>query len=232
MAARRSLDETRERILDAGAEMMSEAGYSIDSANISLIDACRRAGLSTAGSGYKIWQTQGEFRKELIHHTLRVDSDRTAPSERLVGVVAEFDGEPTLDELIRIAGNENAEAVVGSEWYTRLLALWLAAATDEEMRGIQLDTQQALLSSLSDTFGGLLERYGRRMRPPFTLGHLTQAIAAQMNGLGYFLAYRDETGAAEILRPTGPDGEPRSWHLISCAVQALVEAFTEPVGGA
>lgn len=212
--------------------MVAEAGYSLDSANITLIDACRRAGLTTAGSGYKIWQTQDDFRRELIHHTLQIAGDRTEPAERVTDAVEELDGQPSLADLIRVAGNENADAVVGSDWYSKLLALWLAAATDDELRATQLDTQRKLLASLTGTFVDLLDTYGLRMRPPFTAEHLTQAVAAQMNGLGYFLAYRDETGARDIMRPTGPDGELQRWHLVSCAVEALVEGFTEPVDGA
>lgn len=229
---RRKLDETRERILDAGAVMVAEAGYSLDSANISLIDACRRAGLSTAGSGYKIWPTQEDFRRDLIHHTLTVNDAITGPARRVVGSAEGPESTPDLDEVIRVSGNDNADSIVRSANFTRLIALWVAASADEQLRDGHLAAQRTLLESLEEVFRSLMVRHSLEMRPPFTLAQLTHAIVAQMQGLGVLLAYGDEVGAESIMRPTGPGGTPQRWHLVSCAVQALVTSFTRPAGTA
>jgi hypothetical protein len=225
---RRSLDETRESILDAGAAMMSEAGYSLKSANITLIDACRRAGLGTAGSGYKIWGTQEEFRDDLMRHALAMESTREEAGERLLEAIAQLGPEPSLADIIRVAATENAEAVIGTQWFTRMTALWLAAATDDAMRVEQIDTQAKLLASLRGTFVELLHAYGRVMRPPFTEEMLTLAIAAEMHGIAYYCAYANDTDVSEVDRPTGPDGQMERWHLVGCVVEAIVEAFTQP----
>ncbi len=206
--------------------MMSEAGYSLQGANISLIDACRRAGLGTAGSGYKIWATQDEFREDLMRHALAMKSTRTEAAERLLEAIARLGDDPDLTSIIRVAANENARAVVGTEWFTRLIALWLAASTDTAMRNEQIETQRNLLASLQDTFGELLSAYGREMRPPFTIEMLTLAISAEMNGLGYFCAYDDDPATTQVQRSTGPDGALERWHLLGCAVEALVKSFT------
>ena len=231
MPTRRSLDETRQRILDAGAAMMSEAGYSLRSANITLIDACRRAGLGTAGSGYKIWSTQEEFRDELMRHALAMDRSRDEAAGRLLEAIAQLGDDPDLTSIIRVAATENAREVIGREWFTRLVALWLAAATDDQMRAEQIDTQRKLLASLQEAFVDLLTAYGREMRPPFTAEMLTLAIAAEMNGIGYYCAYVDDESVTQVDRPTGPDGAMEQWHLMGCVVEALVESFTRPITG-
>lgn len=232
MPTRRSLDETRQRILDAGAAMMSEAGYSLKSANITLIDACRRAGLGTAGSGYKIWSTQDEFRDDLMRHALAMDRTREEAAERLLEAIAELGDDPDLTSIIRVAATENVREVIGSEWFTRLVALWLAAATDEQMRAEQIESQRKLLASLQETFVDLMVAYGREMRPPFTAEMLTLAIAAEMNGIGHYCAYVDDERVTQVDRPTGPDGALERWHLMGCVVEALVESFTRPIEGA
>jgi hypothetical protein len=226
---RRSLDETRQSILDAGAAMLSEAGYSLRSANITLIDACRRAGLGTAGSGYKIWGTQDAFREDLVRHALAMEGTREEAAERLLEAIAQLGPDPDLTSIIRVAAIENAEAVIGTEWFTRMNALWLAAATDDEMRDEQIRAQAELLQSLRETFVDLLEAYGREMRPPFTAEMLTLAIAAEMHGIAYYCAYENDTTVSELQRPTGPGGTLEQWHLMGCVVEALVESFTQPI---
>lgn len=229
MATRRSLDETRQRILDAGSEMLSEAGYSLKSANITLIDACRRAGLGTAGSGYKIWGTQDEFREDLMRHALAMEDTRQQGNDRLLEAIAQLGPDPDLTSIIRVAAIENAEAVIGKKWFARMIALWLAAATDDQMRTEQIGNQKKLLGSLRETFVDLLEAYGRELRPPFTAEMLTLAIAAEMNGIAYYCAYENDTTVSEVDRPTGPGGELEHWHLMGCVVEALVESFTRPI---
>lgn len=232
MRQRRSLDETRQRILDAGSAMLAEAGYSLKSANITLIDACRRAGLGTAGSGYKIWGTQNEFREDLMRHALAMEDTREEASQRLLEAIAELGPDPDLTSIIRVAALENAEAVIGTNWFARMIALWLTAATDDEMRTAQIATQSKLLESLRETFVDVLEAYGREMRSPFTAEMLTLAIAAEMNGIAYYCAYANDKTVSEVERPTGPDGALEHWHLIGCVVDALVESFTQPIDSA
>lgn len=209
--------------------MMSEAGYSLRSANITLIDACRRAGLGTAGSGYKIWPTQQAFRDDLMRHALAMEGARAEVAERLREAMVNLGPDPDLASVIRVSSIENVEAVVGTAWFNRLIALWLAAATDDAMRDQQVTTQRRFLESLRDPFLTVLATYGREPRPPFTADMLTMAIAAEMVGVGYYAAHDDDPEVFWVDRSTGPEGETERWHLIGCVVEAIVEAFTRPI---
>ena len=57
----RNLEESRDCILDAGVELLAEADYSFDPANLGLIDACRRAGSGPPGAAQDLVIT-AEFR--------------------------------------------------------------------------------------------------------------------------------------------------------------------------
>lgn len=230
MPSRRSLDETRELILDAGLELLAEVGYSLNTTEVLLIDACRRAGLSTAGSGYKIWTTQHDFRVDLLRHALSSAGAAIVEVDRLVMAVDHAGDDPSLETLIRVASAENAKAAIGAPEYFLNHALWLAAGRDPELRERYIESQREQLGSIGEIYNGLLDLYDREMVPPFTVEMMTLAIAAQVDGLASFCSYVDDLGVADICRPTGPDGEPEQWHLLGCVIEAIVAAFTRPRG--
>lgn len=228
MVARRSLDETRTLILDAGMELLSEAGYSLQGTDVLLIDACRRAGLSTAGSGYKIWPTQRDFRVDLMRHVLYVANTTLLNTDRMVEAIGRAGEDPSLSTLIRVAATDNAEATIGAPEYFRNHAVWLAAKSDAELRERFVEAQRVQLGMLAELYEGLLAIYDREMVPPFTVDIMTLAIASEVDGLASWCSYVDDVGVGDIVRPTGPDGGDEQWHLLGCVVEAIVEAFTRP----
>ncbi len=231
MAARRSLTETRQAILAAGSSLMAETGRTFDAANISLIDACRRAGLGTAGSGYKIWATQDEFRVDLQRYAL-VEAGPSAADdvgERLAESVGKLGPDPDITNLLRVTSTESAATVTGTAQFVRAIALWLAASEDAELRSRQIASQRELLGSLTELYRGLLDHFGMEMRPPFTVEMLALAIAAETHGIGYFCSYVDDIGVDDIERQTGADGAVERWHLLGCVVEGIVRSFTRPI---
>lgn len=230
MAARRNLDETRTLVLDAGLELLEEAGYSLDNSEVSLIDACRRAGLGTAGSGYKIWPTQRDFRTDLLRHALDVANEALLRTDQLVAALEDAGDDPDLSTLIRVASQDSAEVMVGAAELYRNVAIWLAAGNDDELRARYVESQRLLLAELATLYGGLLELFEHEMKPPFTIELMTLAIAAELNGIAMWCSYSDDVGVGDIVRLTGPDDTPERWHLLGCVVEAIVEAFTRPKG--
>ena len=219
-------------VLDAGLELLAEVGYSLNSTEVSLIDACRRAGLRTAGSGYKIWPTQQDFRTELLRHALTTGGDALLQTERLLATLDQAGEDPSLTTLIRIASTENANSTIGAPEYFLNHALWQAAGRDPELRERFIESQRGLLGSLAEIYEGLLAIFDREMVPPFTVDMLTLAIASEVDGLASFCGYVDDLGVGDIVRPTGPDGEAEQWHLLGCVTEAIVAAFTRPKGHA
>ena len=228
VAARRNLEETRDCILDAGVELLAEADYSFDTANLSLIDACRRAGLGTAGSGYKIWSSQQEFRADVLRRLLVTGGSTMFRTDRLIAAAQDASGDLDVSSLIRVTSNENAAATIGSKEFARYVAVWSTAANDEDLRADLLAAQEEQFATLTELYRALMEVFDREMVPPFTVEMLLRSMTAQAEGMAMSFAYRDELGIDDIKRPTGPNGELERWHLFSSAIEALAEAFTRP----
>lgn len=223
---RRPLDETRTRILDAGVALLEddECGFHVE--QISLIDACRYAGLSTAGSGYKIWPTQGEFRAELLQYALHKRDQIADRVRRLDAINSAVQTDVDFIEQIRVEGRANIEGMVGSPELVRQSALWLAAVRDPTMRDDYRQNQHEYIGALARSYQRLMDVEGRSMRPPFTVEMLAVAIETHTLGLAGFLSFGDDFGLDDIQRPTGEAGAMQSWHLLSCVIHAIVEAFT------
>ena len=65
---RRSPDETKQCLLDAGERVLLQQASS-DRLNLKLTEACKEAGFST-GAAYAHWTSQDEYRQELAEHML------------------------------------------------------------------------------------------------------------------------------------------------------------------
>lgn len=228
MPPRRSLDETRTLILDAGVELLAEAGYAIESADLTLIDACRRAGLGTAGSGYKIWPTQQAFRTDVLRHMLVQGGNSMFRTDRLIAAFEASAGDLDKTSLLRVTSNENASATIGSAEFARYVAVWNAAGNDAQLRDDLVATQRDQFAELAELYRALLDLFDREMVPPYTVELMLRAMTSQAEGMAMSFAYDDRLGVNDIQRPTGPDGELERWHLYGCVVEAIVDTFTRP----
>ena len=231
MSARRSLEETRLLILDAGVELLTESGFSMLAHDFSLMDACRRAGLSTAGSGYKIWPTQNDFRTDVLRHMLTSDTGSMMQAQAIVEAIARVDGDPRLSDLIRVATQENASATIGSTEFARYIALWSEAASDPTLKGLLVAEERRLARNMEDVYTSFLERYHLEMVPPYEMSTFSTAISAVIDGLAVGYRYMQDVQIEDLKRPTGADGALESWHLAGCMVEAIVDKFTRPIGG-
>lgn len=228
MPTRRSLVETRERVLAAGLELLTEDDFSSESPEVSLIDACRRAGLGTAGSGYKIWPTQADFVVDLWRYAVNRRDEIRARVAQLSQATDLVEAYPDRTELIRMGSADNAEAVTDIATVVRQTALWLAAERDTEVRKGYVEAQRELIDALAGAYLGIMETYGMEMRPPFTAEMMAVAVESATRGFASVSAFSDDFGISDVRRPTGADGEMQHWHLLGCVTEAIVEAFTRP----
>jgi hypothetical protein len=229
MTPRRSLSETRRLLLDTGAKMLVETGVQVTVGHINMIDVCREAGLKTAGSGYKIWPSQDDFRIDLLRHLLDSTIVGTDTVEMITATVAGGDDLPPLGELIRTAGAANAESNIGNDSYVVYVALWLAAEFDEELRQGLRGSDSEWLDAFAHLYDAVLDRYGREWVPPFNAKLLAVSLSALVEGLAIRARYYPQLVPRELMRPTGPAGEDEPWHLFACGAQALIESFSRPI---
>lgn len=228
MTPRRSLTETRSLLLDTGAKMLVETGVQVTVGHINMIDVCREAGLKTAGSGYKIWATQEEFRVDLLRHLLDGTIVGTDTVDLVTDALASADEVPPLIELIRTAGAANAESNISNDSYVVYIALWLAAEFDHELRDGLQSSDSDWLDAFANLYETVLERYGRDWTPPFDAKMLAVSLSALVEGLAIRARFDPKLVPNDLMRPTGPDGAEEPWHLFACGAQALIEAFTRP----
>lgn len=227
MSPRRSLDETRAFLLDKGVELLfsDEVGATVGS--IPLIDVCRHAGLTTAGSAYKIWATQDDFRTDLLRHALATSTDGLKTVELLLGAISE-DNPGTFRELIRIAGAHDATHNLSSERYRLFIALWCAAGSEPVLAQHIHESEGSILDSFTEIYETLVTSYGREWNPPFNATLLATTLSALVEGLTIRARYAPDRVPSDLIRPTGPDGSDQTWHLFACAAEAIIEQFTSP----
>lgn len=230
MAQRRTLDDTRMELLDAGASLLVERGITIGLENLSMIDVCRDAGLSTAGSAYKIWNNQEAFRADVLRHLLRFTTPDRASEyavPRLAASAATTVPDP--DEFVRYAGN-----VTLARWLTddatrrTYVTLLLASIQDIELASALHDHDVAALDTHARIYEAIADAFDREWRPPFDATSMAVTLSALLEGLTFRAGYVRDQVETTVSKPTGPNGELRPWSLFACALDALIAAFTRP----
>ena len=228
MSPRRSLDQTRTFLLDNGVELLLAKGVEATVGSIPLIDVCRHAGLTTAGSAYKIWATQDDFRTDLLRHALAIPTNARKTVEPLICAIVDGKAD-TIRELNRIASAHNATLNMSSEHYRLFVALWCAAGSEPVLAQNIQESDASLLRDFTVIYENLIAGYGRVWNPPFNAALLATTLSALLEGLTIRARYAPDRVPADLIRPTGPDGSDQTWHLFACAAEAILELFTSPV---
>ena len=117
---RSSRDETRQRLLAVGRELIVERGLR-DTIDIRLTEVLARAGLTT-GAAYNIWSTQDDYRRDLA---LYVAETMEWADDRLLGAAVDsLHPDVPLDEWIPLACDFYFDAFVSRWDYYILLQFW------------------------------------------------------------------------------------------------------------
>lgn len=227
MASRRSLDTTRELLLDAGRDLLIANGIHVGMDDINLIDVCRNAGLKTAGSGYKIWPNQDEFRADLVTYLMEHATASFATIDDIDATIARRPL-PPLGELIRTAARANEE--LNTSTYPLYVVLWLSAQSDASLGAVFREQDEKWLAVMAEFFAHILDVYDLELVPPFTIDQFATAISGLVEGFTIRRRATPELVPDEVLRPTGPDGTLQSWTLYAIGVEAIFAAFTRRRG--
>jgi AcrR family transcriptional regulator len=218
--------DTRQRVLDAGASLLYETGVTAGVSHVKLAAAATRAGYTT-GAAYRCWPSQEDFHRDLARAAIARDvrasiADIVSDLRPLVDA-----GAPWL-ELVRCGAEANMFRTPDRADFFIALALRASARSDPELINTSVARIEEGLADHTELFAVLATKYGRRMRPPFTMSHLTAVVAALAEGF----AIQDATGTRHprLERDGLGAGVGRDWTLFGTVVQILIEAFTEPDG--
>lgn len=229
MTSRRTLDQTRFLLLETGARMLADDGFTVGIDGIKMIDVCRRAGLKTAGSAYKIWPTQTGFREALLHHLVAGSDTGIETVARLVRMLETSSELPQLDDLVRQAAD--AVTVMLDTAYPTYLMLWLARAVDTDLARAAEPSE----AEWSDILGGFLTRimelYDLEFVPPFDVDVLGVSLSALAEGLTLIRTATPELVPAvvDVAEHPGCTGGP--WTPLAFGLKAIVDAYTRPRQG-
>lgn len=227
MPVRQPLEETRALLLDAGARMLMESGVNVTIAKFAMIDVCRRAGLTTAGSAYKIWKNQDEFRHDLLQHLLATTFH---PDAAFAQVQELTTPSPTISisEVIRLVSAQNLADNADPSNFLTYVALWIASEHDAQLAEQLLAHDRGSLQDFANLYESAVELFGREWVSPFTPEHLAFALSSLVKGFVLRSITTPDLTPMVVMRATGPNGQDQPWHLFACGVQAIVETFTRP----
>lgn len=229
MTKRRTLDETRTLLLETGARMVREAGATVTIGKFNLVDVCQQAGMTTAGSAYKIWDTQESFRLDLLEHLLEVTFHTDAAVDEVASILTTTDVAPaTIQEVIRVVGAQNFAQNAENMSVMTQISLWIAAEYAPDLQQKVTAHEQQSLQAFAELYDATITGFGREWAPPFTAEHLAVALSALVQGLALRLHATPDLVPATVLRPTGPDNAMQEWSLFACGAEALINAYTRP----
>ena len=243
---RRTKEEIRELLLDAGRQILLEEGLGVGAGDLTFkrafdrVEATTGARLTNASVIRRVWENQAEYQADVLATVAGV-GDSTGELLSTVAVMAPLFGvldrsSPearlrSVTEVCRVAGDASFRALVASRAWALWVGIWVLGATGapsphgERIRralvgGYELDTEQ-----WGELHAGLAAHLGLRVRAPLTLRHFTVAVGALVEGCALRQIVAEDLMLIE--RPTGPGGAVQPWTLFAVGLEALAFEFFE-----
>ncbi|MEJ2579023.1 MAG: hypothetical protein P8Z68_07985 [Kineosporiaceae bacterium] len=183
----------------------------------------RKTKAITTGAIYQLWPTQSEFQVDLLFHLSDLQSTLVPglPESILRFKQAQADEVPL--EAVVMQTMEDVHRHYRQDPLYRVEFSLLIGANDPRLRAALQHRMAAFYISSDQAWQALLDAYDLRMREPFTVRHLSQAIAAQIAG-SVVLWFQDPDILDDPLQEEG-----RS--LMSRTILAIFQRLTEPISG-
>lgn len=221
---RRSLERTRQLLLDVGLEMLHERGVDVGVHHVRLSEVVEAAGMTT-GAAYRCWDNQDVFHRELAGAAIGW-RDQTSIAATVAGIRSLVDAGAPLAEVIRVGAEANLHRYPDDAGFLITIALRAAAPRASALAEAGRQRSADSLLAYAELYAALLNVSRRRIRPPFTLEQMTMALASLSEGF----ALQAISGEPHVRVEFGDraPGVGNDWTLFGCAVEGLVEWFTEP----
>ena len=178
---RSDADATRQRLLDAGIEILQEQAAGNVMSHVKAPLVSKRAGL-TPGAFYYHWPKQHLFVRELLEHLLH--PDRKLPHadeyyERLRSPVTTID---ELEDLYRHLAVRNIEMAVASSRFAVQMAMWTRQADEPQISELLRDLYAGRERRLHKAYTAGFRSAGLEPRPPLTIETVTTILTALFEG--------------------------------------------------
>ncbi len=222
---RRTTEETRDLLLRVGLRALHERGVHVAVTHVRLADVATAAGLTT-GAAYRCWPNQETFHRDLAVAAVQW-RDEASIARTLANIATLVDQDAPLAEVLRVGAMANVYDYPSDEPFFIAIVLRSCASADGQLAEAARERLESATTSFASLYEVLLHHYRRRMRAPLTVHHLTVALAALSEGF----ALQTMAGAPHLAvqrTDTGP-GVGSDWTVMGCAVESIVDRFTEPI---
>lgn len=221
---RRSREETKDLLLRTALDQLRDKGLFVAVTHVRLTDVVRAAGLTT-GAAYKVWERQEDFHRDLAVEAVRFREELAIA--RTVQLIHEaVDGGAPLREVLRVGSVAHLHPPEAGDPFLVALALRTLSPSVPEVAEAARARHAESIDAFEQLYVAMLARFRRRIRAPFELRDLSNALAAITEGF----ALQSLAGLDHATYDLDGDGRTGGeWTLLAVTVEALVDRFTEPV---
>lgn len=230
---RRKREHTRTLLLEAGARLVLDrfraasagewTGAPLES--VSSAQVCAAAGVTT-GSLYQLWDTQGEFRRDLLFHLLESANSDALETSELTGKGAAASQTP--DDAVREVGKLAWQRLRDRDAYFVFLSAFGLIRDPDVADTIRRAYREADDANVP-LYEALLAFFGLRMRSPLEVDDLAVALGALLDG--FSIRWQVDPEATRPNLPWDPHDTDAEWSLFTVSASGLVRALTELDGG-
>ena len=211
---------TREKLLQAGADLMVEHSQQNPFAALRLRAICDRAGYST-GAFYERWSNIDEYHQDLAEH-LAAAADEAAVMEDLASIpgYVQASGETSALGTILIAADRDFHLLLEDPLQDAMQLLsvtWGRTRFQQQMA----DGYRHLDHATGEAYGKVLRQLGREPRPPFDWDRIGVVLQSLVEG--FWMRGKVDPESVPSSTEAGPG-------LYATVVAAVLAVLTQPAG--
>jgi hypothetical protein len=174
------------------------------------------------GSIYQMWPLQADFQADLLFHIAEQHAALVPDLPESIRIFEESlaSGAP-VTEVVRRVLEVNHQHNVQSATF-RVVLSFFATVANARVREALARLDEKFMTVVCEAWQRMLDAYGLRVRPPYTVQHFATSMAALLNGF-HLRAIANPEGLGD------PEGD-QEWSLVTRTAVMLFEQFTEPAG--
>jgi hypothetical protein len=243
---RRSREELREIVLEAGRDVLLTEGLGTGAEHLSFkrvlshVAATQGIRITNASVIGRIWGNQEEFQLDVVNTIANIQGDEEASvtTEALEAVLVRLDvstpelRRASLAELIRVSCAEYMVAASTSAATIQMalvsyVAASQTAASDNRLINSFRSTNRRLTARYEELYTHGLHACGWRIRPEYSMHEVASLLSAVAEGI---LLHQlvDPVAFLPIVLASGLDGSEVEWTQHGITMNSLVDFFAEP----
>jgi hypothetical protein len=242
---RRTRQELRALLLDAGVEVLRAEGLGIGAEQLTFkrvferVAATEGIRVTNASVIGRIWQNQAQFQSAVLAAMV---TDEVTDQERavldattaLIGGIdrSSLDGRRAgLREQLRVAAEANLATGTTSRSWAVAIGVWAlvsgsrGSASTREIYDALLRSYEGIERRSVAASEAMMAFFGLQLRHPLRVDQFASACTALVEGCA--LRDRADAGIRGVWRPTGSDGALQEWTVLGVGMEALVAQFFE-----